>query len=303
MDSGSGVLLLGATVPAMDVLLRADFVRAVGGRRAAARALTDGSWERVLRGTYAPAGDLDLAVRARACQLLLPEHALIADRCLLWLLGVDVLPPGPPQLEVVVPRGAVVPARTGVLSRTAQVAPHDRASLDGLRHLRPVRAAADLLRHLPPVEKVVVADAVTHAGLMTAEDLADELTVHAGLRGVRRARAALDRSDARAESPPETRLRVALVLAGLHPVPQHEVVVGGRFIARLDLAFPAARVAVEYDGRAVHERAEVFVHDRRRQNELVAAGWTVLRFTSEDLRWGAVRAVQVVQGALLARAA
>ncbi len=287
----------------MDVLLRADFVRAVGGRRPAARALADGRWQRVLRGTYAPAGDLDLAVRAQACQLLLPEHALLADRCLLWLLGVDVLPPGPPQLEVVVPRGAVVPARDGVLARTADVTARDRACLDGLWHLRPVRAAADLLRRLPPVEKVVVADAVRHTGLMTAEDLAGELVVHQGLRGVRGAREALDRSDARAESPPETRLRVALVAAGLHPVPQHEVFLGGRLVARVDLAFPAARVAVEYDGRAVHERADVFVRDRQRHNELVAAGWTVLRFTAEDLRWGAVRAVQVVHGALLARAA
>lgn len=287
----------------MDVLLRADFVRAVGGRRSAARALTDGSWQRVLRGTYAPTGELDLAVRARACQLLLPPHALIADRCMLWLLGVDVLPPGPPHLEVVVPRGAVVPARDGVLARTAEVAAEDRECHEGLWHLRPARAAADLLRQLPPVEKVVVADAVRHAGLVTAEAMADELVVHHGLRGVRGARVALDSSDARAESPPETRLRVALVLAGLHPVPQHEVHVGGRFVARVDLAFPTARVAVEYDGRAVHERADVFVNDRRRHNELVAAGWTVLRFTADDLRWGAARAVQVVLGALLAHAA
>ena len=87
------------------------------------------------------------------------------------------------------------------------------------------------------------------------------------------------------------------------PVPQHEVRVAGRFVARVDLAFLAARIALEYDGRAVHERTDVFARDRRRQNELVQAGWTVLRFTAEDLRWGAARAVEVVRAALLARTA
>lgn len=105
------------------------------------------------------------------------------------------------------------------------------------------------------------------------------------------------------QSPPESRLRLALVLAGLAPVPQHEVLVDGCSVARVDLAFPAQRIAVEYDGRAVHERADVFASDRRRQNELVRAGWIVLRFTAADLRFGAARAVAVVSAALAARTA
>lgn len=51
----------------------------------------------------------------------------------------------------------------------------------------------------------------------------------------------------------------------------------------IDVAFPAARVAVEVDGWAWHVDAERFRSDRRRQNALVAAGWTVLRFTWHDL--------------------
>jgi len=150
---------------------------------------------------------------------------------------------------------------------------------------------------------VVVADAVQHTALATRADLQEELAAHAGLRGVRLAHRALGLSDARAESPPESRLRLAFMLAGLTPVPQHEVRVAGRFVARVDLAFPAARIAVEYDGRSVHDWDDVFTRDRQRQNELVRAGWTVLRFTADDLRWGAARAIEVVRGALLARAA
>jgi very-short-patch-repair endonuclease len=51
----------------------------------------------------------------------------------------------------------------------------------------------------------------------------------------------------------------------------------------LDLASPAARVAVEVDGWAYHRDAERFRQDRRRQNDLVLAGWTILRLTWDDL--------------------
>ncbi len=53
--------------------------------------------------------------------------------------------------------------------------------------------------------------------------------------------------------------------------------------AVLDLAFPEARVAVEVDGWAWHAGADRFRADRRRQNAVVLAGWTVLRFTWDDL--------------------
>lgn len=62
------------------------------------------------------------------------------------------------------------------------------------------------------------------------------------------------------------------------------MVLGGRLVARLDLAFPAARVAVEIDGLAYHSDAKRFQYDRTRQNLLVSLGWTVLRFTWRDLQ-------------------
>jgi very-short-patch-repair endonuclease len=41
-------------------------------------------------------------------------------------------------------------------------------------------------------------------------------------------------------------------------------------------------VLVEFDGDLHRDRA-VFVRDLRRQNALIAAGWTVLRFSSADV--------------------
>ena len=64
---------------------------------------------------------------------------------------------------------------------------------------------------------------------------------------------------------------------------QHEVRDnGGRFLGRADLAWPDRRVLVEFDGD-VHRDRDVFVRDLRRQNQLVAQGWIVLRFTSADV--------------------
>jgi very-short-patch-repair endonuclease len=82
----------------------------------------------------------------------------------------------------------------------------------------------------------------------------------------------------------ESVLRWAVHESGL-PAPELQFVVrdpGGRFLGRADLAWPDRKVLVEFDGD-VHRERDVFVNDVRRQNALIAAGWTVLRFTSADV--------------------
>jgi very-short-patch-repair endonuclease len=65
-------------------------------------------------------------------------------------------------------------------------------------------------------------------------------------------------------------------------VPNHLVVLSG-VEYWIDIAFVARRLAIEIDGWAWHSDVDRFTHDRRRQNALVLAGWTVLRFTWHDL--------------------
>ena len=57
----------------------------------------------------------------------------------------------------------------------------------------------------------------------------------------------------------------------------------GGLIGLGDLVFRAERVVIELDGRAFHSTSERFERDRYRQNRLISAGWTVLRFTWRDL--------------------
>ena len=86
-----------------------------------------------------------------------------------------------------------------------------------------------------------------------------------------------------AESQMETRLRWLLHCAAL-PRPQVQTDLrdtDGRFVARADLYYAQARLVVEFDGGNHRDR---LVSDDRRQNQLVNAGYTLLRFTSADLR-------------------
>jgi very-short-patch-repair endonuclease len=56
---------------------------------------------------------------------------------------------------------------------------------------------------------------------------------------------------------------------------------GGRFV--IDAAFVQQRIAIEIDGYGPHSSREAFQGDRTKSNLLIAAGWTVLRFTWSDL--------------------
>ena len=75
---------------------------------------------------------------------------------------------------------------------------------------------------------------------------------------------------------------------GLPPaVPEYEVwTAGATFVARVDFAYPELRLAIEVDGFAAHSTVDAFRRDRARQNALVEAGWTVLRFTWTEVDTG-----------------
>jgi very-short-patch-repair endonuclease len=53
---------------------------------------------------------------------------------------------------------------------------------------------------------------------------------------------------------------------------------------KIDLAFPAHRVAIEVDGWAWHVDPERFRHDRRKGNYITRRGWDLLRFTWHGLQ-------------------
>jgi hypothetical protein len=104
--------------------------------------------------------------------------------------------------------------------------------------------------------------------------------------GTRRLRAlAQPAGVGRVDSAAELEVVSLLAKAGI-PAPrlQHVVTHDGRFVARVDIAWPDLFVVLEMDGYRYHSDPQTFVNDRRRQNALVNAGYTVLRTTPAEIR-------------------
>lgn len=102
--------------------------------------------------------------------------------------------------------------------------------------------------------------------------------------GCARVRAALAEAREGVESPKETETRLLIVRAGLpEPVVQFEVRDGRRLVARVDLAYPALKIAIEYEGDGHRTDKRQWRRDIQRQRELEDRGWTVIRLTQLDL--------------------
>ncbi|WP_431974429.1 endonuclease domain-containing protein [Micromonospora haikouensis] len=172
----------------------------------------------------------------------------------------------------------------GLCVHRGPVLPGDVVDRAGIPVTSPARTCWDVARWLDVVEAVVVIDGLLARRIVDVPALREYALARAGCRGWRSLLRAVDLADAGAESPQESRTRVRLVLAGL-PRPRTQWVVsdGGRFVARLDLAWPEFRVAVEYDG-SWHDDPEQFHRDRRRLNRLLGGDWLVLHVTARRLR-------------------
>jgi hypothetical protein len=75
-----------------------------------------------------------------------------------------------------------------------------------------------------------------------------------------------------------------LLAAGLpQPVRQYEIWVGGVLVARVDLAYPEYRLAMELDGFRWHAGRRPFRSNRLRRNRIEAVGWRLLEAAPEDI--------------------
>lgn len=132
------------------------------------------------------------------------------------------------------------------------------------------------------VELVVLADAVLAHPRTDAADATNRWRQARGPQA-RIVHDAAERARNGAESPPETRTRLLLELAGLPLLTvQHEVTVAGRR-RRFDLAYPELRIAVEYDGSYHYATEAQKQADIVREDELRQAGWIIIRVVSHGL--------------------
>ncbi|MCA1784263.1 MAG: DUF559 domain-containing protein [Intrasporangiaceae bacterium] len=211
-------------------------------------------------------------------------------------------------VHVVVPRGSLrVGSYRGLLDiqHTRSLPDIDRNRLDGIAVTSAARTLLDLAPYLSSGRLAELAAAAIRLRCCRLGDLDEILHRRTNAHGRRRLRQAVqllgeDGVNARAEV--EIAALEAIVNAGLpRPVVAFRVRTrDGVRIAEVDLAYPEHRLAIEIDGFRWHSSPARKRADEERQNRLVVAGWTVLRFSASEVRTHPDRFVATIERALAA---
>jgi hypothetical protein len=245
--------------------------------------LRSSAWVRLRQDVYADASlPVTYRLRVSAVGLTLPDGAGFAGRSAAVLWGARWVAGAADPVEVVLPAGERWNAGANVRVRSL---------LPGRRLIRrgrwavtsPADTSVDLIRFADVTEAVVLLDRLAREGVVRLGDVRKAAAELPRCWGSGRAREVASLADGLAESPQESRLRLLIVRAGLPaPVAQFPIRDAEGFVARVDLAYPELKLAIEYDGMWHGER-KAFLDDRRRLNRLLGAGWVVLHVTADDL--------------------
>lgn len=245
-------------------------------------AIRTGGVIRVERGRYAlPELPPDRLVAIRARGVL--SHVTAAQ---FW--GLPLLFP-PDLVHVSVPHGSRPRPVGGVRYHWCTLPPDD--VVDDVTS--PLRTVLDCAVVMPFREALAIADSALRSDLVGEDDLLAQAVRRLGPGTVRCRQVALE-ADGDAANPFESALRAALLEADLPGfVTQVEILTQGPR-ARVDLADPALKLVVEGDSFGFHGTRAAFARDCRRYDELVRAGWTVLRFSWEQVMFEPDRVAAVV---------
>lgn len=253
------------------------------------RRADSGRWRRLHHGVFAMRGSsLTFESRVLAAVLAAGPDTCASHSTAAALLGLDGFAPRPTvEMMIFDRRGISIP---GVIVHRPRLALEgDTTAVNGIPVASVARTLFDIAPSLPMRKLEAVFDDALRRGRVSLVSIENRLRAVAvpGVRGTRRiGRLLAERSSNQAaESELETMFSRLIGKAGLPaPVPQYEVRrPDGTFVARVDFAYPSVRLAIEIDGYAFHSARADWHRDRTRQNELIAAGWTPLRFTKLDL--------------------
>lgn len=254
-----------------------------------------GRLERIHPGVYRVAGSVE-TWEQRTMAAALASGGVVSHRSAarLWDLCDDDV------VEIAVVEGH--PRLHGVVAhRSTDLSPKYVTRRRGIPVTNPMRTLVDL----GAVDKWAVADALERAviarvcSVVAVERVLDEVA-RKGRRGAGVIRRVLD-DRALGQARPDGLLEARFArLVREHrlptPVFQHRV---ARY--RVDFAYPGSMIAIEVDGFEVHASPAALQADLERQNHLVAAGWTVLRFTWRDVVRRPARVAQQVDALLRQR--
>jgi hypothetical protein len=173
-------------------------------------ALRSSAWRRLFRGVYADADLPDsYGVRIRGAALLVPESAAFSGRSAAYLHGATELADPDSLIEITVPSGVRYGPVGGLRVHQTLLPASDVSVLNGRRVTTGLRTALDIARREPVTEAVAALDVLLARAVVGKGELRDSAQLDRA-RGSRRVQQAVLLADPRAESQPESRLRVLL---------------------------------------------------------------------------------------------
>jgi very-short-patch-repair endonuclease len=253
-------------------------------------------YPRVYRAAVVP-GTPEQGLRAAA---LWVENGVLAGVGAAWWWGLLADPPRRWEFQVETTTRRTVQSGICLLRRWVDpydVVVHREIPILG-RPLSVLRAAVALDRArrghgVRLIDRSKQVDAVSGAQLFEAFER------NRGTWGTTTMRSLLERTGDRAHSDLE-RLGVRLLTeAGIVGFVVNLAIrlANGR-TAELDIAFEEQRVAIELDGFRYHSSSEAHAADLRRQNDIIADGWTLLRYAPDVLTESPGRFIREVRRAL-----
>jgi very-short-patch-repair endonuclease len=241
-----------------------------------------GRWIAVLGSVHADRrAHLTHASLARASVLVAGAGAVASHATAARLWDLDV-PPDPDVHAIVDPRRRIqVP---GLRLHRIAVTDSEVGVRRGVVVTRLDRTVADCLLWFPGDAGRALVTHVVQRRIITLGEIRRALQLCGQRHGSTRAWSTLADADAGAHSVAELKVHRLLQRAGVTGWVANVAVHDQRgLIGYADLLFDDARLVVEIDGRAHHSDPASFQRDRERQNRLVRAGYTVLRFTWDDI--------------------
>jgi hypothetical protein len=258
-------------------------------RRDLTALVSEGLLRRPIRGVYVSTSVGDsLGLRIASLRLVVPPDCVVVDGHAGWLLGAEMtLAPGEHlslrPVSVFRPSGAGRVRAELAQSGERWLPDRHVVEVGGLRVTSPLRTAWDLGRVRSPGRALAGIDQMLRLGLFSREELVAGIEQFRAQRWVTTLRAVGPLADGRAESPPESVLRL-MCHENLFPLtPQVEVRDGDRFVARLDLGDEDLRAGVEYDGAEWHSSPDQQAHDRARRADARQQEYLIEVFTRNEV--------------------
>ena len=263
-------------------------VRGVVSRRRLRAAVRAGEVVRVAKGRYVLP---DLAL-ARSQAVRFHATASHTSAALHWGWSVKH---EPAATHLTFPRGRKLRAgaREGIRRHWRTLDPDQ--VVDGWV-TSPIRTVIDCCLDLPFDEALAVADSSWRDGLNPLDVAAAAKRLPP--RSFRKVLSVLRHVNRGAANPFESVLRaICIQVEGLTVVTQHTIKDAG-FYARVDLADQALRLVIEAESFEHHGDRAALRRDCRRYTDLGARGWTVLRFTWEEVMFEPDRVIAALRQAV-----